>query len=324
MSNLAPHLHPSLGRAKHRDGLTHVTILLATYNGGRMLQPQLDSFLRQTHKDWSLIVSDDGSTDDTRDTVQEFARLHPNKRITLIRGPQNGSAQNFLSLLRAAGGTPFIAFSDQDDVWLADKLARAIDALQGCEGPAGYGSSTIIADTDLTPLRFSLKIRKTPSFANALVQNIAGGNTMVFNRAAMDKLQPASRLAGRIVAHDWWCYQIVTGIGGDLIFDPIPGLLYRQHSANQIGANDTVPAMVARLRRLADGEFSKSLDAQFAALEAAKHWLSDDAIRALETCRALRSTTMSERLAAYLHSGIHRQTARGSLALVVAALLGRL
>ena len=301
-----------------------MTILLATFNGAGVLGAQLESYLRQSHEDWSLIVSDDGSTDGTREVIQAFVAANPTRRITLIRGPGQGSAQNFLSLLRAAGPASLVAFSDQDDVWLNDKLARAVATIGHRRVPCVYGSRTVIADTKLNPLRYSPLFRSPPSFENALVQNIAGGNTMLLNRAALDALQPASRFAKRIVSHDWWCYQMVTGMGGMMIYDPVPSVLYRQHSKNQIGANDTVTAMIARLHRLATGAFGNWLNAHFDALNAAQRWLDTDALRSLKACGGLSAPRLSDRWVAFTSSGICRQTFQGSLALVVAVLFRKL
>ena len=299
-------------------------ILLATYNAGDMLNPQLESLTRQTHKDWSLLVSDDGSSDDTLKIIRSFAHRHPAKRITLIRGPGRGSAQNFLSLLRAAGDAPNIAFCDQDDVWFEDKLSRALDRLRTVETPAIYGSSTLITDENLAPLRTSIRFHRPTGFKNALVQNVAGGNTMVMNRAALDVLQPTSLRATRITAHDWWSYQMVTGIGGQMIYDATPGLYYRQHRSNQIGANDTLKAKISRLRRLACGGFALDLNAHLDALLEVQECFTPAARRAILRCYGFRSKRLQERLQSLLTSGVYRQSFLGSVAFNLAALAGRL
>ena len=307
-----------------RASSPHVVILLATYNGASMLPAQLNSFLGQSHKNWSLLVSDDGSTDSTRDIVRDFAAANTQHRVTLIRGPQKGSARNFLSLLRAAGSAPFVAFSDQDDVWLPFKLERAIDALREENTACVYGSRTIVTNQSLTPLRPSPLFRRPKTFANALVQNVTGGNTMVLNRAALDVLQPASRQADGIVAHDWWCYQMITGVGGQMLYDEKPTLLYRQHHGNQIGANDGLWAMANRLTRLSRGDFGKTLRQQHADLSACEAVFEEPAKSALRAFQGVQSSTLSERQSAFKASGAFRQTRRGSLALRAAVLAGRL
>ena len=307
-----------------RSGPDHVAILMATFNGADVIDAQLDSIARQTHHDWSLIVSDDGSTDRTAESVRAFAARLPHKKIALIRGPKRGSAQNFLSLLRAAGSAPYVAFSDQDDVWFDDKIARAVGTLKEHSGPTVYGSRTMVTDHALTPLRASLRFSRPTGFGNALVQNVAGGNTMVLNRDALNVLQPASQSATRIVSHDWWCYQMVTGIGGRMLYDPVPSLFYRQHCSNQIGANDTFGALANRLRRVANGEFSTWLDGHFDALVSARKWLTPQARRTLDICQDFKNKSPVRRLHALNASGVYRQTKRGSAALLAAALSGRL
>ncbi|MGI9393708.1 MAG: glycosyltransferase, partial [Boseongicola sp.] len=103
MSNCSA-LWPSTVRSPHDPpSADHVTILLATFNGAAHVNEQLESYCNQTHRNWSLLVSDDGSSDETCSIIRKFARRNSKRQVTLLRGPGNGSASNFLSLLRAAG-----------------------------------------------------------------------------------------------------------------------------------------------------------------------------------------------------------------------------
>ncbi len=120
--------HPSETEEQAAQPLQAVTIVMATLNGERYLPDQLDSIARQSHRDWRLFVSDDGSTDATRAILSDFARQHP---VTVVSGPALGcAAANFLSALchpdLPAGP---VALADQDDVWLDGKLARAFRRL---------------------------------------------------------------------------------------------------------------------------------------------------------------------------------------------------
>ena len=302
----------------------HVTILLATLNGARFLQAQLESYRAQTHRDWSLIASDDGSDDGTIAILQAFQRDNPDRLVTVLRGPGKGSAQNFLSLLRAAGPADLVAFSDQDDVWLPGKLDRAVGGLHGHVRPTLYCSRTAVTGPSLEPIGTSPDFARAPGFANALVQHIAGGNTMVLNRAALDMLQPASLLASRTVSHDWWCYQMVTGAGGRVLFDRRPGLCYRQHGRNQIGANRGWRARLARLQGLFfERRFSGWMDENCAALSAAEAWLEPGARRRLRRVVAARRSRLPGRILGLLRAGVYRQGRCGTAALWLAALTGR-
>ncbi|MDZ4134919.1 MAG: glycosyltransferase, partial [Paracoccaceae bacterium] len=122
-----------------------VVILMGLFNAGPLLAPQLESLRRQSHTAWRLIVSDDGSHDAGPALVQAFAQHQPDHDIALIKGPGQGFARNFVHLIRAAGPqVPYAAFSDQDDVWLPQKLARAVAALAElrADRPALYCART--------------------------------------------------------------------------------------------------------------------------------------------------------------------------------------
>ncbi len=308
-------------------GPRHVVVLLAHFNGGGMLSEQMQSLSAQTHRDWSLIISDDGSSDNWLETAADFAKSNADRRVWLVNGPKRGYVRNFLSLVAMAGpSAPFAAFCDQDDVWLPGKLTRAIKALEDVRPgrPALYCGRTMVCDRALTPLGPSPLFTKPPSFANALVQNAGGGNTMVLNRAALDLLQDTVRHAEGVVSHDWWAYQIVSGAGGKVIYDPEPSVLYRQHGENSIGANSSRIAQARRLGLLLRGRFRDWNAANAAALQRAGHWLTPEARDKLEDFAIARSGTLTERLRALTRSGIYRQTRQGHLALWLAVLLKRL
>ncbi|MEM7719926.1 MAG: glycosyltransferase family 2 protein [Pseudomonadota bacterium] len=308
-------------------GAGHVAVLLAHYNGGPHFEEQLRSLSGQSHQDWSLIVSDDGSSDAWLETAASFAASEPDRRVWLMNGPQQGFARNFLSLLAIAGpSVPHIAFCDQDDVWLPTKLGTAVAALADLRPglPAIYCGRTTICDQQLTPSGPSPCFRKPPGFANALTQNIGGGNTMVLNRAAIDLVQDTLQHAQNAVSHDWWCYQLVTGAGGRVIYDTKPHVLYRQHDGNRIGANASLLAKLRRLRALLSGEFRAWNDKNLDALRKCSHWLTPDARDVLTRFDAARQERLLSRIAALKASGVHRQTASGQIALWLACLLKKL
>ena len=308
-----------------------VTILMGLHDGAAHLRDQLDSFLAQSHPHWHLIVSDDRSRDDGPAMVRRFAADRPDRAVRLIDGPARGFAQNFLHLILATGPqTGLVAFSDQDDVWLPQKLTRAVAALGGVPGPALYCARTMICAPDLVPIRPSPVWRRPFGFANALVQNVAAGNTIVLNREAQDLarcLAPAASAAG-IIAHDWWLYQIVTGAGGRVIRDDEPVLLYRQHPASTMGRNDTAGAAAARLGKILSGEFRNWIGCNIDALSAAPEALSPAnaaRLRAFAEARTAHGAAATpRRIALMRRSGIYRQTAAGQAGLWLAALLGRL
>jgi glycosyltransferase involved in cell wall biosynthesis len=302
----------------------HVAILLATHNGARFIDEQLASIAAQSHRNWSLWVGDDESTDATIDRIMAFRRAHPDRTMHLRRGPGRGVTANFLSLICNQKVTAdYIAFCDQDDVWLPGKLARALDMIGTCEGPALYGARTILTDARLRVTGLSPDFREPPCFGNALVQNMAGGNTMVMNAAARDLIMRAG-LQIAPVCHDWWAYQIVTGAGGRFIFDRRPALLYRQHGGNLIGANSGTAARLSRLRALWRGVLRDWNGRNLAALRASALLLRDDHRETLARFEVLRLTAGPRALGLLAKAGLTRQTRAGTLALQLAAVTGRL
>ncbi|MFZ1726244.1 MAG: glycosyltransferase family 2 protein, partial [Albidovulum sp.] len=299
-----------------------VTILLALFNGERHLRAQLDSYAAQTHPVWSLRVSDDGSTDAGPTIMQQFADAHPDRDIRLVEGPRQGFAQNFLHLLQAAGPTaPMVALSDQDDIWMSEKLARGVKALTAVANgtPALYCARTQIVAPDLTPITLSRHWNRRFSFANALVQNIAAGNTIMLNRAALNIAQAIH--PGDIPAHDWWLYQIISGAGGKIIWDDEPVLLYRQHPGNEMGRNDTPRAWIVRLGQILSGGFRDWNSRNIRALQRAEPFLTEENRALLDRFAAMRAAGPLGRLAGLFRTGIHRQTAPATVALWLAAAL---
>jgi glycosyltransferase involved in cell wall biosynthesis len=106
-----------------------IVIFLGAFNGAEFLPEQLQSFCDQTYLNWELLVSGDGSTDQTAAVVQAFAERVPQK-VTLRQGPAKTFWRNFLSMAQLPDiEGDFFAYSDQDDIWLAEKLAKAVDWL---------------------------------------------------------------------------------------------------------------------------------------------------------------------------------------------------
>ena len=302
-----------------------VTILLASYRGASFIEAQLDSIAAQTHRNWRLIVSDDGSDDGTRDIAADFAARRPAGQVRIIDGPRRGATQNFLHLLSAATDG-MIAFCDQDDVWFPDKLARAVAALSRQDGPAHYAARTIITDAALVPTTESRHFLRPLGFRNALVQAIMAGNTSVFNAPAaaiLRRCAPEAR-ARDIESHDWWAYQVTSGAGAALIHDPQPALFYRQHARSVMGRNDTAAAMSQRIAMLLAGDYGGWLAANHAALDAVRSELLPENRLILDRFGAALRQHGPLAACSMAQLGLYRQTGAGTAALFAAAFLGRL
>ena len=299
-----------------------VAILMATYNGESFLVDQLESFAKQRHGNWELWVSDDGSKDNTRIILDTYISKWGAAKMSLFAGPAKGFVANFLSLTcRDSVEADYYAYSDQDDIWEADKLERAVTFLQSVPEtmPAIYCSRTRIVDFKNKELGLSPLFKRPPNFAHSLMQNIGGGNTMVFNNAARRLL----RLAGedvQVITHDWWTYLVVMACGGVVKYDPYPTVRYRQHGRNLVGSNINLLARLVRIRMLWQGRFEKLNDQHLIALERIGVQMTGQSKVTLERFRVARSKWLVPRLVGFRKAGIHRQTVVGNIGIWLAAI----
>lgn len=296
------------------DPEPRVAILLSTFNGERFLREQLDSLLAQSHGNWVLYWRDDGSSDNTVAMLRDFAAAARPERCMPIADTAERlrPTASFLALLRAVhdGGEPhdFVAFADQDDVWLPEKLARGVAALRCVPDgvPAMYCARQMLVDAALRPIGVSPRLARSPCFPASLAQNVTTGCTIMLNRSA------AALVAGsepaRATLHDWWCYLVVTASGGQLLHDDEPVVLYRQHGANLVGApRSTARRAVAAMRR-GPSVFMNVLRQHVEALQTQPQLLSPVARRQLAVIdRALRGG-MVRRLMVLRMRDLHRQT----------------
>lgn len=298
-----------------------VHILMAVFNGAAVLPAQLDSLAAQTHGDWTLWASDDGATDESRAVLTRFAQDHP---VTLLDGPGNGSAANFLSLI-AQAPEGMVALCDQDDIWLPGKLARAVAHLARLDPgtPALYCSRTLVWDPVTDHRRLSRAYPWPPDFGNALVENIAPGNTIVLNAAAAALARQAAPRVGDIYAHDWWLYLLVSGAGGAVIWDPEPTLLYRQHGGNLIGSGDTLRAGLRNKAGVVRGVFADRVGRNIRAIGAEQSLLSTSNAARLAAFSEARSAPLPRRFALMRRAGVWRQGRLSHVWLWAAICLGR-
>ncbi|GHU36350.1 glycosyl transferase family 2 [Betaproteobacteria bacterium] len=266
-----------------------------------------------------------GSKDDTCAILKRY-REEWGERLSLLAGPGKGFAANYLSLTcKSDIQANYYAYADQDDIWEADKLERSIRWLKSIpeDVPALYCSRTRLIDADGKQIGFSPLFSKPPGFLNALVQNIGGGNTMVFNNAARELL----RLAGEeisAITHDWWAYQVVTGCGGRVFYDSYPSLRYRQHADNLVGMNNKWSSRFVRIRMMFQGRFKKWNDDHIKALLKLENKLTPKNREILHRFALTREKSLLPRLVGLAKLGIYRQTLLGNLGLIIAAIFKKI
>lgn len=304
----------------------NVVVLMATYNGGRFIEQQIASLADQSWPHIDVVVSDDGSTDGTVPYLQTAAEAWKKGTFRLTFGPQKGFAENFRSLMSKIGEARYVAFCDQDDIWDRDRLDRAIAWLdaQDPDRPALFCERTRLVDEEGKSIGFSPLFKRPTSFRNALVQSIAGANTMVLNRAGAILVAEASKRAS-FVSHDWWGYILLSGVGGAVHYSPVPSVAYRQHGGNLVGANRSWKARLHRLQALIfTARFSEWNRTNLNALEDLTDLLTQDAIGVLRDFEQARTLPLPARLCALKRSGVYRQTVAGQLGLWLACALRRL
>ena len=214
---------------------------MSTYNGEKYLGDQLDSLLSQKGVEVTIRIRDDGSKDKTRNIVKNYQRNNSN--IELIEGENLGFTLSFLSLIYSIDNPSqydYYAFSDQDDVWLADKLLSAVTMFDGCDtdnSPVLYFSNALAVDESLHPLFKTTSDKPLISKPTCLVRYFMLGCTMVFNPLVIEFLK-RYRPEGRVTMHDLWLNQTCVFLG-QVVYDKTPHILYRQHGNNTAGVGSS-------------------------------------------------------------------------------------
>ena len=289
-----------------------VAIILGFYNGNKYISEQLKSILEQTHKDLDIFIFDDKSSGSLFLNPNNLdLKTIPNLKI-IKRENNIGYAKNFLMGLKEVGDKyQFYAFSDQDDIWEKDKISRALTKINLIKEdlPKLYFSRTAYYCSNCLNETGSSRIFKKPtSFSNALLQNIAGGNTILMNDLAR-KIVIQTVDKNNFISHDWWCYLIISGVGGEIIFDKEKTVKYRQHRKNLIGMNIGFINQKSRLIDFTSGKVKSWLDSNIENLSKHNYLLSKKNFIVLNHfSKARKSRNIFKRIFYYLRSGVYRQS----------------
>lgn len=223
------------------------SVTMCTYNGARFVGEQLASIAAQTRPPDELVVCDDRSTDETIECTREFARTAPFP-VRVFENEKNlGSTKNFERAIELCEGD-IIAFADQDDVWLPEKLQRLEEALASKSTALAFTDGEVV-DESLRPLgqrvwqtiRFGEEeqrlFREGRAFAVLLDHNVVTGAAMALKAEFKKLILPFPddlTHDGIPVIHDWWTALIIAAVG-DVSFVPEPLFKYRQHAGQQMG-----------------------------------------------------------------------------------------
>lgn len=212
--------------------MTTVQVLMSSYNGEKYIKEQLDSILVQKNIAVELLIRDDGSTDKTIEILREYERKWNN--IQVIYGENIGVIESFFTLIEQVSiEQKYVAFSDQDDIWLPEKLIKAVQKIK-LGYPVVYCSEKQLVNARLQPLLSGISYKTVRTeFGNALVENMCTGCTCVINKEMVQLLK--GRKPKFTIMHDFWIYLVGTCFG-TVIYDRESYILYRQHENNILGA----------------------------------------------------------------------------------------
>lgn len=282
-----------------------VYVILSTYNGERFLVQQLDSILNQQGVQLTLLVRDDGSSDGTLDILKLFARKHPNVHIDF--GKNIGVIDSFFSLLdKVPPEAELIAFADQDDIWMPDKMRRAANHLTAITEPALYAACYNAIDENGQFLWRSQPPKRAATLANAIVQNTITGCTAVINRPLRQGLKTRQVDTSKLVMHDWWVY-LTAACFGQVIYDAVPGIEYRQHRGNIVGVKNGLAFWLGRIKRFLQRDKNARIDQAQEFLRCHREKLNEPQLEILTTFINYRALSFVRRLCYALRIPLYMQ-----------------
>ena len=255
-----------------------VAICMATYNGEKYIIEQIDLILRQTYQNWVLFIRDDNSTDNTVKILKKYSIKYPDK-ITIVENDKlvcKSAKKNFAAVLKFVTekyNFQYFMFSDQDDIWLKDKVEKSLKKMKEHEKKE---MKPYLLHTDLRVVDQNLKTLGNSFFSyraldytvkdirHLLVQNNITGCTMLWNKKFNDLVNISDE---NVAMHDWWM-AIVASLMGEIICINEPTILYRQHGGNVVGATNVNSISFIVKRMLGAAHVRETLKLAFAQAQA--------------------------------------------------------
>jgi glycosyltransferase involved in cell wall biosynthesis len=220
-----------------------IQVIMATYNGSKFIEEQIDSILLNFNKiseyNCQLLISDDCSSDNTQYLINRY--VSKDNRIVFIDGSRKGGVINNFSYLINHCTADYVFFSDQDDFWLPNKMKifmeRFAEIEKDSNEPVLVHSDLSVVDKNLSPINISMfsyqKLNKNPTLSELIVSNSVTGCVMACNHKLIHEVQ-GDIICGSIM-HDWFI-ALFASTFGVLSYIDKPLILYRQHNENQVGA----------------------------------------------------------------------------------------
>ena len=300
-----------------------VAIILCTKNGEEFLEEQLKSLDSQTHNKIDLYIGDDASEDKTIEIIKRW-KFNSLKLVELSNNNYNSFQENFISTLSKIKSVyDLYFFCDQDDIWDHKKVTEYIkiyeknknqDYLLIC-------SRTFLINSKGMLIGKSPLFARNPCIQNALVQSIAGGNTMAFNHKTKELMSKIKNLKN-IVSHDWVIYILVTIFNGKVIYLKHPLTYYRDHHKNVIGSNVSSISRLQRLFMLLRGDFVSWTNKNLSVIDELS--LNNDQKKNIDCLIAAKSNRFSDRIRSLSDKKLFRQNMLSNFLLKIAILLRKI
>ncbi len=219
-----------------------IEVVMPVFNGELYLEDQIASIYAQTLTPRKLLIRDDGSTDSSFDLLVKLQSIYGDWLFLFPKGPNLGCTKNINMLLEATSA-PYVSLSDQDDVWLPNKLEISFKNLKIIEDsfdqnlPALIHTDLRLVDSNLSDLGLNYTRKQLikpwlSSPSSLCLTNVVTGCTVLCNRKLLERAMP---IPDEALVHDWWI-ALVASVFGRIQFLPISTILYRQHQHNAIGA----------------------------------------------------------------------------------------
>ncbi len=312
------------------DKQISIACILAFYNGEKYFQEQIDSIKNQNLRNilLTVFISDDNSPDMNFHNCN-FNFVNQNNCNFMYRKLKKnlGYSSNFLNALTSLEKEyDYYCFSDQDDIWYENKLISAVEFIKKNSSKKLH---LYCARTDYYDEKCKQKLgsspifKRKPSFRNSLVQNIASGNTLMFNNLAKNVVIKSVNKS-IIFQHDWWCYQLISGAGGEILYDKKSYLRYRQHEFNLIGSNNMFFDWLKRFVSSLKGENKKNYDINFQALIQNINLLTQKNKKLLSQFLQYRKASIFKRVLIIFKLRIYRQTLLSDFFLILLIILKKI
>lgn len=213
-----------------------IAILMSTYNGEKYLDKQIESLLNQTIKNIEIIIRDDGSTDNTKEILNNYDKFD---NIKIIFGENIGVANSFKELINYNSDADIYFFCDQDDIWMNNKVENAMNMMISYNNiPCLYYSEVIAVDNSLNVL-FKSNYTGIDTVGSSYNTTPVIGCTSAFNKK-MKQFITEHGLPENIIMHDLFLYRVCLAIGGKVIHDNNSYIYYRQHDNNVVGITNSI------------------------------------------------------------------------------------